>query len=195
MVTADCLNTKSSNGRNLTPLPLLDAARDVLGVIELDPASDAIANEYVQAEMYYTLEQDGFILPWCDARTIWLNAPGRTTSNGKTISASDWYRKLYQTWCTWKTARHYMGLVYRAGSIGSLGVDLLADSTICLTASGDNISPCINGSGRLSFDIVDGDRRMPQTSNTQSSLIFLLSRDKARQKLFREKFSCFGVVK
>lgn len=54
------------------------AAREVMGSIELDPASCAAANEIVQAERYFTKEQNGLLQEW-HARSLWLNPPyGRT---------------------------------------------------------------------------------------------------------------------
>jgi len=56
-----------------TPPQYIDAARVVLGRIDLDPASCEEANEIVKAETYYTVEDDGLAHDW--AGTIWLNPP------------------------------------------------------------------------------------------------------------------------
>lgn len=56
-----------------TPRKFLDAARAVLGGIDLDPASSAEANETVQAGQFYTEEDDGLKKPW--KGTVWLNPP------------------------------------------------------------------------------------------------------------------------
>lgn len=56
----------------------IEAARHVMGSIELDPASCAAANLIVKAERYFTKEQNGLSQPWV-ARSLWLNPPyGRT---------------------------------------------------------------------------------------------------------------------
>lgn len=56
-----------------TPPHIIDAARYVLGGIDLDPSSCAAANEVVKATTYYTREQDGLSLPW--SGRVWLNPP------------------------------------------------------------------------------------------------------------------------
>ena len=52
----------------------IEAAREVMGSIELDPASCATANAIVKAERYFTKEQNGILQEW-RARSLWLNPP------------------------------------------------------------------------------------------------------------------------
>lgn len=63
----------SGNNEWYTPATYIEAARQVLGKIELDPASSATANDVVQAEEYYDIADDGLTLPW--SGKIWLNPP------------------------------------------------------------------------------------------------------------------------
>lgn len=63
-----------------TPARYVEAARKVLGEIDLDPASCAVANQIVKAKMYYTQEDNGLAQAWYGR--IWLNPPFGTT-NGK----------------------------------------------------------------------------------------------------------------
>ena len=64
-----------------TPETVLNAAREVLGYIELDPASDAHGNERVQAERFLTEADDGLTAPWGTPRSVFLNPPGGKVGN------------------------------------------------------------------------------------------------------------------
>lgn len=63
----------SGNNEWYTPKEFIDAARLVMGTIDLDPASSEIANETVQAEKIYTADDNGLACPWFG--NVWLNPP------------------------------------------------------------------------------------------------------------------------
>lgn len=56
-----------------TPKEIIDAARRVLGEIDLDPASNPKANEVIGAKVFYTKDEDGLSRKWFGR--IWLNPP------------------------------------------------------------------------------------------------------------------------
>lgn len=65
---------KNSGENNwFTPVEITDAARRVMGAIDLDPASTDVANEGVAAEQIFTEDDDGLQQEWAGA--VWMNPP------------------------------------------------------------------------------------------------------------------------
>lgn len=64
-----------STGENewYTPKEYIEAAKSVMGDIDVDPASSEIANKIVKAKIYYTAQNDGLTKPWIGR--IWMNPP------------------------------------------------------------------------------------------------------------------------
>jgi len=56
-----------------TPQIYADAAREVMGTIDTDPASSETANGIIKAKQYFTIEVDGRQQTW--AGNIWMNPP------------------------------------------------------------------------------------------------------------------------
>ena len=67
------LNQSESN-EWYTPPEIIEAARQTMGVIDLDPASSAKANETVGAGTFFAAVDDGLNMDWCGAG-IWVNPP------------------------------------------------------------------------------------------------------------------------
>ena len=147
-----------------TPAEYLEAARRVLGGIDLDPASCATANQTVQAARYYTEDDDGLSQDW--KGRVWLNPP---------------YGGQAGAFVT-KLAESYQDGNVTAGIalITALTTDTnwfrpLWDHTLCFFY------------GRIRFDSEDGSG----SSNTAGSIFVYLGPDRDR---FQQEFERFGAV-
>lgn len=67
-----------------TPHNIIDLVKQVMGSIDLDPASTPAANKYIEASKYHTIDDDGLSKPWYGK--VFCNPP----YNG---SAPEWSRK------------------------------------------------------------------------------------------------------
>jgi hypothetical protein len=64
-----------------TPREIVELSREVLGTIDLDPASDAEANRTIRAERFYSEADDGLLRPW--RGRVFLNPPGGRMSEAQ----------------------------------------------------------------------------------------------------------------
>jgi hypothetical protein len=71
---AQFINATSGQVEYYTPPEIIEAARETMGAIELDPASSAIANSRIRAVRYFDESANGLYQPWI-AETLWLNHP------------------------------------------------------------------------------------------------------------------------
>ena len=69
-------HVSNNSGENewYTPAIFLEAARDVLAGIDLDPASSEVANRTVKAARIFTAQDDGLRQEW-PIGSIWMNPP------------------------------------------------------------------------------------------------------------------------
>lgn len=78
-----------SDNEWFTPHKYIEAAREVMGGIDLDPASCKQANQVVQATHYYSREENGLMHPW--SGRVWLNPPYCKEGHS---SIAKWSQKL-----------------------------------------------------------------------------------------------------
>jgi DNA N-6-adenine-methyltransferase (Dam)/Sigma-70, region 4 len=150
-----------------TPGNVIEAARNVLGGIDLDPASTALANATVGAARYFTVDDDGLARPW--KGRVWLNPPYRTGLVERFI-----YRAI---------DLFEQGDVTAAVVLTNNATDTrwwqrlaAAASAVCFPA------------GRIRFLAHDGEQRTP----LQGQTIAYLGGD---GKVFVEEFARFGEVR
>ena len=69
-------HVSNNSGENewYTPSIYVEAARDVLGRFDLDPASSEVANRTVRADRIFTAQDDGLVQEW-PVGAIWCNPP------------------------------------------------------------------------------------------------------------------------
>jgi len=96
----------------ITNKDLVAAAHELMGGIDLDPASSKVANEYVQADNFYTPQDDGinrqqwfgkvYVFPpsgtyfWDRKYERWKMT--RTSSSTLKSSHALWFQFLYNAW-------------------------------------------------------------------------------------------------
>ena len=70
--------TKLKAGRDsdswYTPSEYIESARQVLGTIDLDPFSSALANDVVKATRYHSEDDSSLEVEW-NANAVWMNPP------------------------------------------------------------------------------------------------------------------------
>jgi phage N-6-adenine-methyltransferase len=148
-----------------TPIEYIEAARCVMGEIELDPASCKEANKVIGALEYFTQEDDGLSRPWFGR--VWLNPPYNMPNVENFTGRA---HVLYQT----RKIEQAVVLVNNATDAGWFQI-LLNNYPACFTA------------GRVKFygpNVSSGGPR-------QGQAIFYLGKNK--QEFIRE-FSKFGTV-
>lgn len=67
------VSNNSGNNEWYTPKQYIELAREVLGEIDVDPASCEYANETVMAKQFYSIENDGLTKHWYGK--VWMNPP------------------------------------------------------------------------------------------------------------------------
>jgi hypothetical protein len=149
-----------------TPSKYIEAARRVLGRIDLDPASNPVAQKTVKAEVFYTVDDDGLSKSW--KGTVWMNPP---------------YTALVINRFLEKLCTHYeAGDVAAAITLTNNNTDTswfhktaAIASAVCFTA------------GRINFTKPDGSASSP----TNGQIFFYLGND---VDVFAGEFSAFGLV-
>lgn len=95
-----------------TPAKYIEAARAVMGGIDLDPASCALANETVQATRYYTVDDDGLSKPW--KGRVWLNPPFSASNVLRGMEPGRTQKSVIRVWIDKLIAEYTQGNINEA---------------------------------------------------------------------------------
>jgi phage N-6-adenine-methyltransferase len=147
-----------------TPSVYLDAAKEVLGQIDVDPASCEAANITVQAAVYYDKKTDGLKQDW--PGKVWLNPPYGGLSAAFTAKLIEQYQARITTEAI---------LLVNANSTDTKWFQPLWDYVLCFT------------NHRINFICPDGEK----SGSTHGSVFVYFG---PNQKKFAEVFSRLGVI-
>lgn len=148
-----------------TPSDYLEAAREVLGGFDLDPASCEHAQQRVKAARFYTKDDDGLTKKWIGR--VWLNPPYSQPA------ATRFAEKLI---AEFQAGNVTSAIVVQNASTDTGWFHALAKlGAICLTR------------GRINFDREDG----RSSQNRYGQAFFYFGKDEQR---FEDVFSKFGLV-
>jgi hypothetical protein len=206
----------SESTDHYTPKHIVEASRTVLGGIDLDPASCALANELIQATAWYgpgsEFGEDGLAEPWLGR--VFLNPPGGRVPEhlgdmGTKSNAALWWATLASAWLTGEVeAAIFVGFTLEVlRSAQALDVPQPLDFPLCVPASRiafDTVSSPSSLAGDSSG--LDARRiRVPSTSPTHANVIVYLPnvahedrgnslniRRLIDMRLFEEKFAPIG---
>jgi hypothetical protein len=152
-----------------TPLEYIEAAREVMGAIDLDPASNPEANKRVKAARIFTIADDGLSQPW--PGRVFLNPP-YGWEEGEGSNQARWSARLIE--------QYRAGITEQAICLvnavpGEKWFQRLWDFRLCFTDH------------RIRFEAAGEARHQP----THSSCFVYLGPNEAR---FEDVFERFGRV-
>jgi len=150
----------SGSNEHYTPGYIVDIAREVLGgQIDCDPASNHMANKYIQANKIFTIDDDGLSKEW--RGHVFLNPPGG--KDGTESIQCAWWKKLVKE--------------YRAGRVQT-AIFLGFSIEILQTSQAQKISvaqfPLCIPRKRIDFLQPNGNKLKEGTGSTHSSVIAYL---------------------
>lgn len=169
MLEAAMVMNNHSNNKNdewYTPQEYVDAAREVMDGIDLDPASNEVANQRVNAETFFSLENSAFDHDWHGK--VWMNPP---------------YSRIIKEFVNKLVDQYDKGNVTEAVIVTNNGTDTQWFHRLTTAAS----AICLH-KGRIGFLNENGER----IDNNNKGQVFTYIGDNPDK--FAEVFGKFGVI-
>lgn len=88
------LINQSDNNEWYTPARYIKSVHEVLGQVDVDPASNEYANRIIQAKTFYTIDNDGFAQEW--PGKVFMNPPYGRDDAGNDSNQARWSRRLIE---------------------------------------------------------------------------------------------------
>jgi ParB-like nuclease domain len=183
----------SESTEHYTPSPIVEAARTLMGSIELDPFSTEVANKIVKADRILTIEDDALAQTNLEALTVYCNPPGGKTDKGRSVQAAAW-DLVHNAYLEGR----FEEVIYLAFSIELIAKRPVILQYPCCFTHREATSETIGGMGRIRF--LD-EQLVPQDAPTHANLlIYLPLRDAAgdvvqtQVEAFYEGFAPFGAT-
>jgi len=163
-------HVSQSTGENewYTPAKYIEAAKAVMGDIDVDPASSKIANQTIKAKKYYTIKDNGLIKSW-EGR-VWMNPP---YAQPLIVKFSETFTRKYKS----GEIKEACILINNATETAWLQMMLEISDVICFIK------------GRIKFIDIEGNA---SGSPLQGQLILYFGNN---NKKFINEFNQFGIVK
>ncbi len=187
------------SAEHYSPLEYIEAARAVMGGIDLDPATTASVNrQRVKATRFFTKVDDGLIGGWAlpdvtgqlTPSRVWLNPPGGIINHKS--AAAVWWDKLAYEW--------HVGRVSQALFLG-FSIEILQTAQargMCIRWPGS--FPFCVPEARIDFDQEqeDGTFRKGGAPSHANIIVYLPPKDRPgfpEIGRFAEEFGRFGAVR
>ena len=161
-----------------SPALVIEKARNVLGRIDLDPASDWRFNLNVRASVFIDAEQNGLTSAWPPNCRVFINPPGGKTKN-KSNTALFWERLMQ-----YRAAGQLRQAVFLAFSLEALQTTQASSIPMCAFAV------CVPRK-RIAFETPEG---VVGDAPSHSNAIVYVPGSEDRTQEFVRQFSDVGYV-